>query len=301
MLITLELMQILDAIDRNGSFEKAANELHKVTSALTYNIRKFETRLGVDIFDRTKQRAKLTPLGQSLLEQGRHLLNFSSQIEQNILQMSSGWERTLKIAYDEIINEQALFTLLKTFQKNSPKINFDIYNEILGGCADALISGRVDMAIGITKPLPNISDLIYHEIGVIQFVFAVSPDHPLAKHKEPLAVELIKEYSSITARDSSQRLPAQSSSMYIPEQQRVSFSNLALKKAAQIAGIGAGFLPLNHIKNDIKAGRLIVKKVERPPTRTHCYVAWNKNKTGKAQAWFIEHLMKSNIVKNFFI
>lgn len=35
----LELAQILDAIDRNKTFEAAANELYKVRSALTYTIK----------------------------------------------------------------------------------------------------------------------------------------------------------------------------------------------------------------------------------------------------------------------
>jgi DNA-binding transcriptional LysR family regulator len=50
MKIDLELIRILDAIDKQGSFEAAANELHKVRSAVTYQIQKYEELLDIQIF-----------------------------------------------------------------------------------------------------------------------------------------------------------------------------------------------------------------------------------------------------------
>jgi DNA-binding transcriptional LysR family regulator len=43
MLISLDALQILDAIDTRGSFAAAAEALHRVPSALTHAIRKLET------------------------------------------------------------------------------------------------------------------------------------------------------------------------------------------------------------------------------------------------------------------
>ena len=40
--ITLDALQALDAIDRRGSFAKAAEELNKATSALSYTVQKLE-------------------------------------------------------------------------------------------------------------------------------------------------------------------------------------------------------------------------------------------------------------------
>ena len=50
MLISLDALQILDAIDTRGSFAAAADALHRVPSALTHAIRKLEDDLAVTLF-----------------------------------------------------------------------------------------------------------------------------------------------------------------------------------------------------------------------------------------------------------
>ena len=74
MTISLDALAVLDAIDRRGSFAAAALELDRVPSAITYTIRTLEDTLDVLLFDRRGHRAKLTPAGRTLLEDGRRLL-----------------------------------------------------------------------------------------------------------------------------------------------------------------------------------------------------------------------------------
>ena len=59
--ITLEIQ---DSIDRLGSFAKAAEELNKATSALSYGVQKLEDQLGLSIFVRQGRRSVLTPAGR---------------------------------------------------------------------------------------------------------------------------------------------------------------------------------------------------------------------------------------------
>jgi DNA-binding transcriptional LysR family regulator len=52
MKITLEALEVIDAIERRGSYAAAAEELHKVPSAVSYIVNKLEADLGVMVFDR---------------------------------------------------------------------------------------------------------------------------------------------------------------------------------------------------------------------------------------------------------
>ncbi|HUG71856.1 MAG TPA: LysR family transcriptional regulator, partial [Steroidobacteraceae bacterium] len=61
--ISLEALQVLDAIARRGSFSAAGEELHRSASTLSYSIGKLEKDLGVQVFDRGGHRAKLTTAG----------------------------------------------------------------------------------------------------------------------------------------------------------------------------------------------------------------------------------------------
>lgn len=290
MTIPLELIQILDAIDRNGSFEAAAQELHKVRSALTYNIHQYERISDIQVFDRSKHRAELTPAGRLLLEQGRQLLALNSRIEENAQLAANGWETVLRIAYDEVLNRAPIFDLIKRFQANCPRVNLEIFSEILNGCADALANNRVDIAIGISgRPLLG-SEFNFEPLGKIKFAFVVSPHHPLANIPEPIDHAIIQQYSGIVARDSAHRFTKQSANL-LSEISQITFSSMELKRQAQIAGLGVGFLPFNLIKEDIKEGRLIIKKVKKSKPEGLFYLGWNNEKNAKAQQWIIRQLL----------
>ncbi len=57
--LTLEALQVMDAIDRRGSFAAAADELGRVPSALSYTMQKLEEELDVVLFDRSGHRTKI--------------------------------------------------------------------------------------------------------------------------------------------------------------------------------------------------------------------------------------------------
>src|SRR5258706_6976771 len=80
MKLSLEALQVLDAIDRKGSFAAAADDLHRVPSAITYSVRQLEEGLGVGLFDRTGHRAVLTDAGRELLTEGRRLLQAAADL-----------------------------------------------------------------------------------------------------------------------------------------------------------------------------------------------------------------------------
>ncbi len=102
--ITLEALRVLEAINQKGSFAEAAKSLFKVPSALTYTMQKLENDLGVALFDRQGQRAKLTEAGEVLLSEGEILLSAAALLEQRVKQVESGWETKLTIAKDTIID-----------------------------------------------------------------------------------------------------------------------------------------------------------------------------------------------------
>jgi DNA-binding transcriptional LysR family regulator len=64
--LTLDALEVLDAIARKGSFAGAAEALHRVPSAITYTAQKLEEDLGVSLFDRSGHRAVLTEAGKEL-------------------------------------------------------------------------------------------------------------------------------------------------------------------------------------------------------------------------------------------
>ena len=81
--LSLDALEVLDAIERKGSFAAAANALYRVPSAITYSVQKLEEDLGVVLFRREGRRSILTPAGTVLLEQGRELLAAAERLTEN--------------------------------------------------------------------------------------------------------------------------------------------------------------------------------------------------------------------------
>ena len=151
MKIDLDALHTLDAIATHGSFAKAADALFRVPSAVTYTVRKLEEQLGVELFDRSGHRAVLTPVGQTLLTQGRALLQQADALERRIRQAGQGWEPRLVIAIDEIIPLEALYPVIQQFDLLRTGTQIELTREVFGGTWDALVDRRADLGAAIAK------------------------------------------------------------------------------------------------------------------------------------------------------
>jgi len=115
MRLTLDSVSVIDAIDRRGSFAAAAEELHRVPSAVTYSISKLEDDLGVTLFDRSGHRAVMTPAGKELLQEGRHLLRAAINLEDRVKRVATGWESELHIAIGDLVNLDVVLEQIRRF------------------------------------------------------------------------------------------------------------------------------------------------------------------------------------------
>lgn len=71
--LTLDGIELLDAINRAGSFSGAGSLLNKVTSTISYAVGKLEDDLEVALFHRHGSRVQITPAGKEMLAQVCHL------------------------------------------------------------------------------------------------------------------------------------------------------------------------------------------------------------------------------------
>ncbi|KAG1259984.1 hypothetical protein G6F66_014452 [Rhizopus arrhizus] len=72
--LSLDALQILDAIDRRGSFAGAGKALHKVPSTISYTVAKLEEDLGVVLLHRSARGVAPTTAGTRLLAHAREIL-----------------------------------------------------------------------------------------------------------------------------------------------------------------------------------------------------------------------------------
>jgi DNA-binding transcriptional LysR family regulator len=288
--ISLDALEVIDAIARKGSFAAAAESLHKVPSAITYTVRNLESAMGVALFNRSGHRATLTEAGEELLREGRHLLRAANELEQRVKRVATGVETELSIAHSDLLRVEAIYPVLQDFYAEGFGTRIRLLREVFGGSWDALISGRADISIGAPGEGPPGGGYSSKPLGSVEFVFAISPRHPLAQLPEPLQNEDIRQYRSVSAADSSRNLPPRTSGI-LSGQDVLTVPDMRSKLAAQIAGLGVGYLPRRLAEEHAAKGDLVIRKVAENRPETQGYLAWRSG-GGKAQQWLLKRLEK---------
>ena len=289
MKLSLDALQVLDAIERRGSFAAAAEELFRVPSAITYTVQKLEQDLDVLLFDRRGHRAVLTPAGLELMQQGRHLLRAAGELECRVKRLATGWETELRIALDAVINVDRFLPVLADFYKEQSGTRLRLFGEVLGGTWDALVSNRADLAIGVSGETPAGGGYAVRPLGSVEFVFAVAPSHPLAALPEPLTREQIVAYRAVAVGDTSRNQPPRSVGL-LSGQDVLTVPSLEAKIAAQVAGLGCGYLPRFAAMVEAGARRLVIKEVEEHNPQERGGYAWRAGEKGRALRWFVKRL-----------
>lgn len=297
MKITLDLLHMLDTIDRHGSFSAAATALHRVPSALSHAIAKLEDELDAQLFLREGRRATLTQAGRTLLDDGRHLLRAASELERRVQRIATGWEAELRIAIDAIIPVERIYPLLERFYTAGCGTQIRLSYEVLGGTWDALATGRADLVIGAPGDMPARSGIATRLLcNHSSFVFAIAPGHPLADWPGSIPNSELARHRAIVIADTSQELDARSVGL-IEGQDTLRVPNIRAKASAQIAGLGIGHLPHWLAAPEIAAGRLVEKPIDDPRPTLPLHLAWRSRQIGKALEWFLAELEKPAVLE----
>lgn len=290
--ISLDALQVLDAIERQGSFAAAAEALHRVPSAVTYVVQKLEQDLGVSLFRKVGRRSQLTPAGSVLLEQGRELLAASQQLAETVRQVERGWESRLVIAVDSLLPFDQISSALQGFLQLETGTEIRLREEVLFGSWEALLDKRADLVVGAPALEQIPAGLEIRQLAPVDFVFAVAPSHPLAAPSKPLTVDDIKPYRNVVVQDTVRRSNALSRRVY-GTQPVLAVSNIEQKIEVQCLGLGVGFLPLSRIQSQLAQGRLVCPPLSWQEAPQERYLAWRSEDEGRALQWFSDWFQQS--------
>lgn len=279
--LSLEALTIIDAIERRGSFAKAAEELDKATSALSYTVQKLEEQLGVTLFQRQGRQSVLTAAGRLLLEEGRKILKASSLLVDQVQELASGWEPRLSIAVDSTCDQTWLFGCLATFLEAHPNIELDLQESVLNGGWEALEYDRVDLVVGATGPAPSHKGFRCVRMQAPTMLLVAANHHPTAKllHDEQALVEAIAAARGVVTHDTA-AVNVERNAGLLNSRHVVYVQNTQQKIQAQLAGLGIGHLPESEIKPYLATGQLV--PIRKQPDNVDCFMAWKLTNKGKA-------------------
>lgn len=83
-MIELEQLKQLIAFTTYGTLSKAAEELYISQPALSRSIQKLEKTLGVELFDRKKNKMELNENGKTIIQYAEKILNLVDEMEEKV-------------------------------------------------------------------------------------------------------------------------------------------------------------------------------------------------------------------------
>ena len=286
--LSLEAIEVVDAIDRHGSFAAAATRLNKVPSTISYAVGKLEEQLGMQLFERNGPRIALTDAGREMLREGRWLLGAASDLESRMRQIATGFESELRLVHDSLIPTQSLIDDVRAFEELRCGTRLRIGCEALTGSWEALREGRADVVIAAGEG-PAGGGYQAVMVGSLDFAFCVAPTHALARVMRPVQRGDLLEHNAIVVSDSARTLSDRTVGL-LAGQPRIAVPSMAAKVACQVAGLGHGFLTRACVEGELARGTLIELQTEEPRAPEAFWLGWKTGATGQALQWWVKQL-----------
>jgi len=167
------------ALAEELNFHRAADRCHITQPAMSQQLRLLENQLQVQLIDRDKRRASLTPAGQVFLDEARRLIR---QMELSV----SLAQRTHRGEIGQLrvgVTSPALYVLfpeiIKAFRDVLPDIGVLISEMTTAQVEKALRDG--DVQVGVVHPPLDDPSLACDLIAQVPFSVVLPDTHPLAE------------------------------------------------------------------------------------------------------------------------
>ena len=249
---TLDQLEVLEAIEKHGTFARAGQALGRVPSAVSYAVRSMEEQLGVALFERLGNRTALTPAGQRVLEAARGVLAHARGLERLAGELREGWEPDLQVVIDGAYPMAPVMEALSIFtrQQIQTRVRLDIeYQE--GVPARWHNDGAALMLILDFDPEDD--PLTSHPLPPLPMVLVAAPTHPLAG--APGAS--LEGHFELVVKDSAPHYARRPKQTFHESQHIIYLSDFHSKRLAALSGVGFGWLPAHLIEDDLARGTLV--------------------------------------------
>lgn len=280
--MNLEFLRTYIQVVRMGSFSEVAKRQAISQPAVSFQIRKLEQDLGIQLVDRSKKAIAMT-------DAGRRLLRFAETIEKEHEQLSRDLDTLraevggdLIIVASTIPAEFLLPPLLGEFKTSHPATS-----------AQMIVTDSVGVIAGVEDGLYKIgfcgipvedNSIESFAIGSDEIVLIVYPDHPFALRKEIAFSELEGQPLVVREQTSGTHLSLRSLLSESGHDIRKITPNLvlgttqALVSAVELKA-GIAFISNLAIRKSVKLGLVKQIRIEGLKLKRNFYCIYNKERT----------------------
>jgi DNA-binding transcriptional LysR family regulator len=167
-----------EAVRRWGTIREAARRLDVAASAVNRQILKFETDIGLPLFERLPEGMKLTPAGEVFARHAVAVLQDEKRLASEVEALKGLRRGEVSIIAAESLNSAFLPRVIGLMAAKYPRIELKIRTAGSNDIPAALIAGDADLGLAFSlAPHPALSQVA---IGRFHLGAVMRPDHKLA-------------------------------------------------------------------------------------------------------------------------
>lgn len=240
-----------------GSFTAAAERLELSPAAVSKNVIKLETELGVRLFNRHTRRIRLTPEGAAFADQAREALRALDNALNGVREAQAEPSGRVRISVGISFGRRYVLPALPALMARYPKLEIELS---LDNRAVDLVAEGFD--IGIRGGRIRDSSLVARRVARLPLLLLASPAY-LARRGTPTTLDELAQHELIGVRFPNgvdvwpmRPSPGQPAVDWTPPA-RLFVSDPEAQLDLALAGAGIIQVALHHAAADLAAGRLL--------------------------------------------
>ncbi|WP_118182614.1 LysR family transcriptional regulator [Paraburkholderia phosphatilytica] len=269
-MITLKQVEALYWIAELGSFDAAALRLSTTQSAISKRIQELENRFNVEIFDRSRRSAVLTPKGEEILRTARQLLDMRDGLLVQLGAKDTMFRR-LRLGVTELTALTWLPVLVDRLRKQFPQL--EIVPEVGLGqkLYERLVENTIDLVI--VPDVFNDPRFTLVPVGMVNNAWMYADGVLPSRRVFPLT-EITQHTLIVQGKDSGMGIAYGQwfRAHGIETPRTVVCSNLVAQIGLTVSGLGVSFLPKDCLTHLIDHGALRTARTTPTPPKIQ-YVA----------------------------
>jgi DNA-binding transcriptional LysR family regulator len=267
---TLHELQCFDAVARAGSFQAAADKLHRTHPTVFAAVRKLEHQLGLKLLDRSGYRVALTEAGRSFHRRAQELLREVEGLHTHATQLAMGRESELRIVIGDLCPLPTTLGLLKQFFSACPGTRLHLHFEAISGPWERLFDGDADLILHhIDSSDPRLEFIELFGVDLIPVVAPRFLPFPIDRSITP---EQMRDFCQCIIRDTARHSPARNY-FVLEGAQQWTVADQLMKREVILQGMGWGHMPSFLISQELREKRLLSIAGKHFPGSTQKIVA----------------------------
>ncbi len=148
MTITLHQMQAFVQVARHGSFTKASVDMRLTQSATSALVKELETRLGLQLLDRTTRSVVLTLAGEEFRVRAERILADVANAMADTRELLDKRRGRVAIAASPLASATFLPGAIAAFARVHPRVSVQLHDMLTAGIVEQVRNGTAELGIG---------------------------------------------------------------------------------------------------------------------------------------------------------